>query len=175
MTNDDFWSYGQTLENKYDNQKCGIVVQFPSDWKSEEIQDSPGVINYIVEIQPNNEEGFNNVVGIELNDISSLQDKSFEGIKGFEEESLSLDEESGLVKIESSEAIQIAGLPAQRIVYNELISGDKKMDVFTVAFDREYKMTYDTTSGYYEKYITTFEEMIKTFKITQPSFQGIIC
>ena len=48
----------------------------------------PGnVINFIVEFQPNNSEGFHNVVGIELNDISTLSDKSFAGIKEFEEES----------------------------------------------------------------------------------------
>ena len=78
-------SYGQAPEKTYTNQKCGISIQYPSDWKSEgsTSDDGPGhVINYIVEFQPNNSEGFNNVVGIELNDISTstltYPDKSFE-------------------------------------------------------------------------------------------------
>lgn len=100
-------------------------MNYPSDWKFEETDDDPaGVVNYIVEFQPNNEEGFNNVVGIELNDISSLSDRSFEAIKDFEEESLT--DLSDIVKIETSEPTQIAGYPAQ---YNELTSGDKKMEI----------------------------------------------
>lgn len=168
-------SYGQALTNTYDNQNCGLSIQYPSDWQNEDIQDSPGVTNYVTEFQPANEEGFNNVVGIEINDISTLSDKSFEGIKDFEVESLSLDEDAGLVKIETSESTQLAGYPSQKTVYSETVSGDKKMDIFTVAFDREYRLTYDANSGYYDKFLTTFEEMIKTFKITQPTFQGIIC
>ena len=29
-------SYGQALEKTYTNQKCGISIQYPSDWKIEE-------------------------------------------------------------------------------------------------------------------------------------------
>ena len=53
-------SYGQTLDKTYTNQRCGISIQYPSDWKSEDYtsDDGPGhVINYIVEFQPNNSEG----------------------------------------------------------------------------------------------------------------------
>jgi hypothetical protein len=168
-------SYGQSLANTYDNQNCGVSIQYPSDWKTEETQDSPVVTNYIVDIQPANEEGFNNVVGIQMSDISTLSDKSFEGVKDFEEESLSIDEDAGLLKVESSESTQLAGYPSQKVVYSETVSGDKKMDVFTVAFDREYKVTYDANSGYYDKQLSVFEEMLKTFKINQPTFQGITC
>lgn len=167
-------SYAQTLTKEYANQKCNISINYPSDWKFEETEDDPsGVLNFIVELQPNKEEGFNNVVGIELNDISSLSDRSFEAIRDFEEQTLS--DLSEIVKVETSESTQIADYPAQKIVYNELIAGDKKMEIFTVAFDREYKITYDATSSYYDKYLPTLEEMIKTFKIDQPSFEGIVC
>jgi hypothetical protein len=81
----------QTLTNSYANQKCNISINYPSNWKFEEtsFDDPATVINYIVELKPDNDEGFRNVVGIELDDISSLPDKSFEGIKDYEEEALS--------------------------------------------------------------------------------------
>ena len=168
------YSYAQGLDKSYANTNCGLSIQYPSNWNFEErTHDDGSVINWIVELQPNNEDGYNNVVSIELNDISSLSDKSFEAIKDFEEESLS--DISEIVKMETSEPTQISGYPAQKIVQSELVSGDKKMEVFTVAFDREYKITYDATSSYYSRYLPIFEEMIKTFKITQPSFEGIIC
>jgi len=81
-------SYAQTLSKSYASQNCNISVNYPSSWKFEErTDDDPAtVINNIVELQPNNDEGFNNVVGIELDDISSLPDKSFEGIKQYYED-----------------------------------------------------------------------------------------
>lgn len=129
----------QTLTNSYNNQKCNISMNYPSDWRFEEIDyDTGNVLNFIVELEPNNEEGFNNVVGVELLDISSLSDRSFEGIKDFEEQTLS--DLSEIVKTETSEPTQIAGYPAQKIVQSELVSGDKKMEVFTVAFDKNIKL-----------------------------------
>jgi hypothetical protein len=69
-------SYGQALEKTYTNQKCGISIQYPSDWKiNDKITEykPSDVINFLVEFQPDNEEGFHNVVGIELNDIQLFQ------------------------------------------------------------------------------------------------------
>ena len=169
-------SYGQALEKTYTNQKCGISIQYPSDWKSEDYtsDDGPGhVINNIVEFQPNNSEGFHNVVGIELNDISTLSDKSFAAIKEFEV--VYYRQMSHIGKVETSEITQMAGYPAQKLVYKEGPEV-KNMDVFTVAFDREYKITYDASSSeYYDKYLSTVDKMIQTFKINQPTFEGINC
>ena len=69
----------------------------------------------------------------------------------------------------------MAGYPAEKIVYNELMYGDKLMDIFTVAFDREYKITYDASSGYYDKYLSTVDKMVQNFTINQPTFEGINC
>ena len=50
------------------------------------------------------------------------------------------------------------------------------MKVIIVAFDREYVITYDTSNAdYYNKYVSTFEEMLQTFKISEPKFDGINC
>ena len=171
-------SYGQTLDKTYTNQKCGISIQYPSNWKFDDnlMEYKPGdAIKYIVEFEPNNDEGFKNIVGIEIDENAPLPDKSFEGIKDLEEESLSEDEKGGFSKVETSESTQMAGYPAEKIVYNELKYEGKKMVVFTVAFDREYKIIYDATSDYYDKYLSTVEKMIQNFTISQPTFEGINC
>ena len=174
--------YAQGLAKTYDNQNCGLSIQYPSDWKSEErMDDDPAtVINYIVELQPNNDEGFNNVVGIELDDISSLSDRSFQGIKEFEEEGLST--VGDLDRILTSETVQVGGFPAQKIGYTEGLPGtpenerSKKIAVVLVAFDREYRINYDATNAlYYDKYISDFESMLQTLKISEPTFEGIVC
>ena len=81
--------------------------------------------------------------------------------------------------IETSEAIPVAGNEAQKIVYtipgenNERI---KKLEVDVLAYNREYKIIFDSSSiELYKKYITTVEDMIRTFEINQPTFEEIAC
>lgn len=81
--------------------------------------------------------------------------------------------------IESSEAIPIAGNDAQKILYT--VPGEnndrlKKMEIYVLAYNREYKIIFNPSSvELYQKYITTVEDMIRTFKINQPTFQEIAC
>lgn len=171
-------SYGQTLEKSYVNENCGISINYPSDWKLEEkIQnDATQPVNYIVQFQPNNEEDSITIVGIELDDISHLPERTLENIKTNEENNITM---GGIGIIETSEAMSVAGNDAQKIVYN--VPGEnndrlKKMDIDVLAYNREYKITYDTSSvELYEKYISTVEEMIKTFQINEPTFEEIAC
>lgn len=171
-------SYGQTLEKSYVNENCGVSINYPSDWKLEEkIQnDATQPVNYIVQFQPNNEEDSITIVGIELDDISHLPERTLENIKTNEENNITM---GGIGIIETSEAMSVAGNDAQKIVYN--VPGEnndrlKKMDIDVLAYNREYKITYDTSSvELYEKYISTVEEMIKTFQINEPTFEEIAC
>jgi hypothetical protein len=169
---------GESLDAKYANTQCGISIQYPSSWKSgEDNDDSTTVTNFIVEIQPGTVDGFRSPVYIELNDISGLSN-SFVGIKDFEEQRLTT--EGGLSRIIASERTQVSGYPAQKIVYTEEgtpdSSGFKRMKVLLVAFDREYVITYDASnSDYYDDYISAFEDMLKTFQISEPKFDGINC
>jgi hypothetical protein len=182
-TNDRFFNFsqGQTQQKTYSNLKCGVSIQYPSNWKFEESTDEPGkIINYIVDLQPNNDEGFHNVVSIELDDLSGLSDRSFQGIKDYEEEALS--GFGDIDKILTSETVQVGGFPAQKIVYTEGLAGTpeneryKKIAVAIVAFDREYKIIYDATdASYYDKHISDFEAMLKTFKISEPTFERTVC
>ncbi len=171
-------SYGQLLDKSYVNENCGVSINYPSDWKLEEkIQnDATLPVNYIVEFQPNNEEDSLSIVGIELDDISHLPDRSLESIKTSEENNITM---GGTGIIETSETISIAGFDAQKIVYTVLGENNdrlKKMEIDVLAFNREYKITFDTSdTSLYQKYISTVEEMIKTFKINEPTFEEIAC
>jgi hypothetical protein len=171
-------SYGQMLEKAYINENCGISIHYPSDWKLEEktLDDATRPVNSIVEFQPNNDEGSTSIVGIELDDISHLSDRSLEAIRTSEEHNITL---GGIGIIETSETISIAGHDAQKIVYT--VPGEnndrfKKMEIDVLAFNRQYKITFDTTgTELYQKYIQTVEDMIETFEIDEPTFEEIAC
>ncbi|HET6717153.1 MAG TPA: PsbP-related protein [Nitrososphaeraceae archaeon] len=170
-------SYGQVVDRTYVNENCGLSINYPSDWKLEEKieNDATLPVNYIVEFQPSNEED-SAIVGIELDDISHLPDRTLESIKTSEENNITTGE-TGI--IETSETISIAGYDAQKIVYTVLGENNdrlKKMEIDVLAYNREYKITFDTSStSLYQKYISTVEEMIRTFKINEPTFEEIAC
>ena len=171
-------SYGQTLDKSYVNENCGVSINYPSDWKLEEKIQNDAIlpVNHIVEFQPANEEDSSTIVGIELDDISHLPERSLESIKTNEENNITM---GGIGIIETSEVISIAGFDTQKIVYT--VPGEnndrlKKMDIDVLAYNREYKMTYDTSSvELYQKYLSTVEEMISTFEINEPTFEEISC
>ena len=171
-------SYGQLLDKSYVNENCGVSINYPSDWKLEEKMQNDATlpVNYIVEFQPNNEEDLMTIVGIELDDISHLPDRTLESIKTSEENNITI---GGIGIIETSETISIAGYDAQKIVYTVLGENNdrlKKMEIDVLAYNREYKITFDTSgTSLYQKYISTVEEMIRTFKINEPTFEEIAC
>ena len=109
-------SYGQMLDTTYINENCDVSIKYPSDWKIEEktLDDATRTINYIVELQPNNDEGFNSVVRIELNDISYYLDKSLESITLNEERNITM---GAMGVIERSETIPNAGHNAQNCLH----------------------------------------------------------
>jgi PsbP-like protein len=172
---------GQSLDATYANTQCGISIQYPSNWKSgEDNDDDPTLINFIVEIQPDTADGYKSPVSIELDDISGLSNRTLAAVRSFEEETLT--KQRDFNRIITTEPAQIAGYPAQKIVYaegSEGISdneGFKKMKVILVAFDREYVIRYHASSpDYYDNYITTFEHMLNTLQISEPKFDGIKC
>lgn len=171
-------SYGQLLDKSYVNENCGVSINYPSDWKLEEIiqNDATLPVNNIVEFQPNNQEDSMTIVGIELHDISHLPDRTLESIKTSEENNITM---GGTGIIETSETISIAGYDAQKIVYTVLGENNdrlKKMQIDVLAYNREYKITFDTSgTSLYQKYISTVEEMIRTFKLNEPTFEEIAC
>lgn len=46
-------SYAQMLDKSHVNENCGISIDYPSNWKLEELQNDARLpVNYIVEFQP---------------------------------------------------------------------------------------------------------------------------
>jgi hypothetical protein len=176
----------QVLDKTYSNKQCGISFQYPSNWKIEEItwdeekvwnESQPKVINFLVDLEPDVPKGYNNVVSVELDDISRLSDTTFEGIRNYEHDTLVVYGVQGL----SSTTTKISGFPAQKMVYNEELPQMKEAEKFKtmkaiiVAYNKEYVILYDSTNAYYDKYISTFEKMLRSFKISAPNFEGIEC
>ena len=175
----------QVLDKTYSNTECGISFQYPSNWKIEEItwdeEKGPNqleVINLIVELEPDVPKGFNNVVSVELDDISGLPDTSFDAIRNYEHETLrSINQAQGL----STMTTMISGFPAEKMVFNEELPGMKESEKFKtmktiiVAYDKEYVILYDSFNAYYDKYISTVEKILRTFKISTPNYEGIRC
>jgi hypothetical protein len=101
--------------------------------------------------------------------------RSLEAIRTSEEHNITL---GGIGIIETSETISVAGHDAQKIVYT--VPGENndrfKMEIDVLAFNRQYKITFDTTgTELYQKYIQTVEDMIETFEIDEPTFEEIAC
>jgi hypothetical protein len=115
-------------------------------------------------------------VSIELEDISKLSDNSFQGVRQFDEDYITM---GGFGTIISSVTSKVGGFPAQKIVYTEPGIGNdkfKKMEVNIMAYGKEYKVIYDTTNDkYYKKYPSTFQKMLNTFVVSQLNFEGVNC
>jgi adenylate kinase family enzyme len=175
----------QVLDKTYSNKECGISFQYPSNWKLEEVTwdeekgpDQPEVTNFIVELEPDVDKGYNNVLSVELDDISVLPDSSFDAIRNYEHDTLrSVNQAQGL----STMTTQISGFPAEKMVFNEELPGMKESEKFKtmktiiVAYDKEYVILYDSFNAYYDKYISTVEKILRTFKISTPNYEGIRC
>jgi hypothetical protein len=145
----------QVLDKTYSSKECGISFQYPSNWKIEEVtwdeekiwnESQPKVINFLVDLEPNVDKGYNNVVSVELDDISRLSDTSFEGVRNYEHDTLAVYGVQGI----SSTTTQISGFPAQKMVYNEELPDMKEgekfktMKTIIVAYDKEYVILYDS-------------------------------
>jgi hypothetical protein len=169
-------TYGVDFQT-YTNINCGISIQYPIDWESLQVDGvtlrSDYIAEQLVNFQPTKASG--SIVKIELRDISNSTDKSFEGVTSADEDYIRTD----VGKFETAERTQIGEYPALKIVYVEEIPGvsktdwSKKMEVDIVAFNREYKLIYDAENAAdYKKFISKFEEMLPTFKIYEPNFNG---
>jgi hypothetical protein len=178
-------SLAQVLDKTYSNKECGISFQYPSTWRLEEVTwdeekgpDQPEATNFIVELEPDVDKGYNNVLSVELDDISVLPDSSFDAIRNYEHDTLrSINQAQGL----STMTTQNSGFPAEKMIYNEELPGMKESEKFktmktiVVAYEKEYVILYDSFNAYYDKYISTVEKILRTFKILTPNYEGIRC
>jgi hypothetical protein len=165
-----------SLSNTYLDSNCGISIQYPANWESLQVASNYKLATSVVNLQPSNDDGSS--IEVELSDISNLFDRSFETVTSSERDYI----HQYVGKIESYSITRINGYLAQMMVYTEELPGiaasqwSKKTEVSIIAFDREYKVYYDNDNAdKFDKYASIFRQMINTFKIYEPKFEGINC
>jgi PsbP-like protein len=170
-----------TIENhafaiEYTNEKCGISINYPKDWKAEDVDYKIEGMRPIVEFSPNSY----NQVSIDLWDISDYGEKTIEYVSEIFRP-LEEDTESGVIQDEISE---VGGFPAQKLAYFEGIPDkyefqeDKShiMEINILAYDRLYQIKLETENqDKFDKYTPFVEEIANSIKISKPNFEGINC
>ena len=173
-------SFAQKLDDIFVSESCGISIEYPKKWVAKESNFPSDIAKTIVTITPN--EKSLSTITIELYDISTLPDKTIEGIIQFEENFLKSSYDDYTL-LESTQT-KISGFPAQKLSYSighpeeyEFQEDESHYLEFNIiAHDIEYKLKLETESEKkFNKYSSIFDEMVETFKISKPGFQGIDC
>jgi hypothetical protein len=164
------------LTNTYLDSNCGVSIQYPTNWEALQVASNYKLATSVVNLQPSNDDG--SKMEVEISDISNLIDRSFETVTSSERDYI----RQYVGKIESYSITRINGYPAQMMVYTEELPGiaasqwSKKIEVSIIAFEREYKLYFDNDNAdKFDKYASIFRQMITTFKIYEPKFEGINC
>lgn len=170
--------FAQELENTYINEKCGMSINYPKDWKVEES-------DFVFEDKSKTLADFDSqdadihVLSIGIDNFG-LAKKTPGELSEFMQDSATLGES----EILSSESIQIAGFPAHKIIYTQGLPGEHEfqedkfhtMEILIIAHDREYTLTFEQPDKKgFDKHFTIVEEMANSIKINQPNFEGINC
>ncbi len=171
-------TYGKlpVLTNTYLDNNCGISIQYPDNWEALKVTSNSKLATSIINLQPSNEYGSR--IEVELSDISNLFDRSFETVTSGERDYIN----QYVGRISFYSITKINGHPAQLMVYTEEVPGvaashwSKKTEMSIVAFDREYKVYFDNDDVVkFKKYEPIFKQIVYTFKIYEPKFDGINC
>ena len=99
----------------YTNEKCGISINYPKDWKAEDVDYKIEGMRPIVEFSPDSD----NQVSIDLWDISDYGEKTIEYVSEIFRP-LEEDTESGVIQ---DNILEVGGFPAQKLAYFEGIPG----------------------------------------------------
>ena len=168
----------------YTNEKCGISINYPNDWKAENVDYKIEGIRPIVNIFPALDDT-DNQVSIDLWDISDYRQKTIEYVSEIKRGSVEMGEELGEeVTIMQDEVLEIGGFPTQKLVYIIGTPGEYEfqeekawtMELNILAYDRVYQINLQTENQEnFDKYSPIVEQIQNTFKISKPNFERINC
>ena len=171
--------FSEKLENTYTNEKCGISLNYPKDWKVTEsdlvFEDKSKTI---ADIQTGEDDLFALDISIEN---FGLAKKSLGDISEFQQEFVSTNPDANILE---SGITEINGFPTHKISYAEGMPDDYELqeekfhtvEYLIIAYDREYKLNYQAADQKeFDKYSPMVEQIANTLKITQPNFEGINC
>ena|SRR5215217_3793462 len=168
------------LENTYVNDKCGVSIQYPDDWTVEESDfvykdKSKTLANFYPE------DDFL-IFGVSM-DIMNLGVAKYSmwEISEYQKDLATFNTDSTII---NAGITKIDGFPTHKIVYTEGMPDEYElqkekfhtMEYLIIAYDREYKLTFEATDKKeFNKYSSIAEEMANSIKISKPNFKGINC
>ena len=161
---------------EYTNEKCGISINYPKDWKAEDVDYKIEGLRPIVDFSPDSD----NQVSIDLWDISDFGEKTIEYVSEIFRP-LEEDTESGVIQ---DDILEVGGFPAQKIAYFEGMPGKYEfqedkihiMEINILAYDRIYQIKLEAENqDKFDKYTPFVEEMANSIKISKPNFEEINC
>lgn len=147
----------------YENRDLGIKMQYPEKWNKQE--NINPITNEVVEFitpQESNADSFLErlVVTVEPTSNQTL----YEYTKLSKQEILRLDKNA---KIAQEGESTLASKNGYRVIYTTK-EGDrelKKLEVWTLKYDKAYFVTYVAEAGKYEQFLPVVEKMIKSLEV----------
>ena len=164
---------------EYTNEKCGIALNYPKDWKVENQDYIVETLKPIVDLAPDLDDIYN-TVSINLWDISDYREKTIEYVSEIFRP-LEEDTESGVIQ---DDILEVGGFPAQKLAYFEGMPGKYEfqedkihiMEINILAYDRIYQIKLEAENqDKFDKYTPFVEEIANSIKISKPNFEGINC
>jgi hypothetical protein len=160
---------------EYANEKCGVSIQYPEDWKVENDDFKGEAMRSFVNISPDPDD-FSTQISIIIWDIADYREKTIEYVSAIFTPDLSLEEIKA--DVIQDNIIQVGDFPAQKLAYSEEFEGYKTyfMDVNIIAYDKVYQVELETDDQEkFDKYAPFVEEIANSIKISKPNFEGINC
>ena len=171
--------FSEKLENTYTNEKCGISLNYPKDWK---VTESDFVFKDKSKTIANLQTGEDDIFDLEvLIENFGLAKKSLGDISEFQQEFVSTNPDANILE---SGITEINGFPTHKIAYAEGMPDDYELqeehfhtvEYLIIAYDKEYRINYEAADKKeFDKYSPMVEQIANTLKITQPNFEGINC
>jgi hypothetical protein len=164
---------GKLIE--YENSEMGVKIKYPENWLKIEYKNSKGEVNYIKFIA--SKDSFFSISATRYN-------PAYRTLKELTENKLSYVQLSAEnTEIVESTETTLAGNPAYKIIHKsefgmlggvtsdlEALSFVTTMHetmIYTVKYNKVYKVGFITTPEKYKKYKKAIEEMIESFEITK--------
>ena len=127
----------------YTNEKCGVSIQYPEEWKVENDDYKGEGLRSFVDISPDPDD-ISNQISIRIWDISDYREKTIEYVSEVFTP-LEDDTETGVIQ---DDIIQVGVFPAQKLAYYEGIPGEYEfqeekthfMEINILAYDRVYQI-----------------------------------
>jgi hypothetical protein len=159
---------------EYTNEKCGVSLQHPEEWKVENDDYLGEGLRSFINIYPYPDDT-SNYISLNIWDISKNREQTIEYLS-----QVFTPEDSDDIKIMilENDIIQLGQHPTQKLAYSEEFQGYKTYikDINILAFDKLYQISLSAEDeDTFYKYSSMVDELVDSLKISKPNFEGINC